>query len=386
MKIALVTSEFPPMSAAAASRVGPWADVLEERGHEVKVLSSRQATSEDSRVQASRFEAPSVRANLPRRLLQEIRLGRDIGQLLRCLDPQPELTIITSPPFFMACLCARTLRHLNLPYVFDVRDRYPAVLFDLGLLSPKGFIGKFLKRMEGKVYAGARLVSTVTQGLTKDLGEVAGKDKVAWFPNGFDGKVFGKKASFQSKDEPFTVFYHGRLGRFYDVEALRALILETERLDSNVRFRLAGDLGAVSRNGDWGRTEFLGETSLPCIADFLAESSLGICILKDSEAMRKAFPAKVYEYLGAGLPVLVAPTGELTDFVSERKAGMVFSQADPHAMAQAIVELKADPTAWNRMSDNAWALRSSLDRRDGANRFAEQLERICETSVKRKLN
>ena len=102
--------------------------------------------------------------------------------------------------------------------------------------------------------------------------------------------------------------------------------------------------------------------------------------------MRKAFPAKVYEYLGAGLPVLVAPTGELTDFVSERKAGMVFSQADPHAMAQAIVELKADPTAWNRMSDNAWALRSSLDRRDGANRFAEQLERICETSVKRKLN
>ena len=102
--------------------------------------------------------------------------------------------------------------------------------------------------------------------------------------------------------------------------------------------------------------------------------------------MQKAFPAKVYEYLGAGLPVLVAPTGELTEFVSERKAGLVFPHADPQAMAQAIVELKADPTAWNRMSDNAWALRSSLDRRDGANRFAEGLERIHEISVNGKLN
>ena len=102
--------------------------------------------------------------------------------------------------------------------------------------------------------------------------------------------------------------------------------------------------------------------------------------------MQKAFPAKVYEYLGAGLPVLAAPTGEFTEFLTERDVGMVFPKADPQAMAQAIVELKADPTAWNRMSDNAWALRSSLDRRDGANRFAERLERIHETSVKGKLN
>lgn len=374
------------MAAAAASRMGPLADALEERGHEVRVLSSKQASSEDPRVQVSRFETPSFRGSLPRRLVQEMRLGRDLGRLLKQLAPKPDLTILTSPPFFMACRCARTLRRLNLPYVLDVRDRYPRVLFDLGLVRPSGITGRYLQRMERNAYDGARLVATVTRGLTEDLGEVAGKGKVAWFPNGFDGKVFAKKASFPSKDRPFTVFYHGRLGRFYDVEALRALIQETERLDSNVRFRLAGDLGAVSRNGDWGRAEFLGEKSLPRIADFLAESNLGICLLKDSEAMQKAFPAKVYEYLGAGLPVLATPVGELTEFLTERDAGIVFPKADPQAMAQAIVELKADPTAWNRMSDNAWALRSSLDRRDGANRFAERLERIHETSVKGKLN
>ncbi|MFP6901424.1 MAG: glycosyltransferase family 4 protein [Opitutales bacterium] len=375
------------MSAAAAARTGPWADVLSERGHEVSILSSRQAMSEaDSRVQVSRFDVPSIQASLPRRLLQEIRLGRDLGRLLSRLDPQPELTIITSPPFFMACLCAKTLRRLNLPYVLDVRDRYPDVLFDLDLVSQNGLLGKHLKRMERNAYSGARLVTTVTRGLTKDLGEVAGKEKVALFPNGFDGKVFTKETLHRPKREQFTVVYHGRLGRFYDVAALQALISETERLDANVRFLFVGDLGSVARKGNWGRSKFLGEMSLSRIANLLAECHLGACILKKTDAMSKAVPAKVYEYLGAGLPVLAAPDGELSDFLSEREVGLTFSHAEPEAMAKAIVSLKNDSEKWERMAANARALRPSLDRREGGIRFVERLEQLCGTPVMKKVN
>ena len=283
--------------------MGPWADTLSDRGHEVSVLSCQQAASEtDSRVQASRFDVPSNRASLPRRLLQEIRLGRDLGRMLRRLDPKPELAIITSPPFFMANLCAKTMRRLNVPYVLDVRDRYPRVLFDLDLVSPNGMVGKFLKRMEKNMYAGARLVSTVTQGLTKDLGEIVAKGKVECFPNGFDGKVFTEDILSRPKRESFTVVYHGRLGRFYDVEAFQALISETERLDSKVRFLFAGDLELATRQGDWGNSKFLGEMSLSRIANLLAECHLGVCILNETDAMSKAFQPRSTSISGRACP------------------------------------------------------------------------------------
>ena len=367
--------------------MGPWADTLSDRGHDVSVLSCRQAASAtDSRVQVSRFDVPSNRASLPKRLLQEIRLGRDLGRMLRCLDPKPELTIITSPPFFMANLCAKTARRLKIPYVLDVRDRYPRVLFDLNLVSRNGLLGKFLKRMERNMYDGAQLVSTVTRGLTNDLGEVVAKEKVECFPNGFDGKVFTEEVLSRPKHERFTVVYHGRLGRFYDVEAFQALISATERLDPSVRFLFAGDLEQVSKKGDWGKSEFLGEMSLSRIANLLAECHLGACILKNTDAMGKAFPAKVYEYLGAGLPVLASPNGELGDFLSKRDVGLTFPKADPEAMAQAIVSLKNDSDKWGGMTANVRCLRSSLDRRKEGIRFVERLEQLCENPSSKKVN
>ena len=138
------------MNAAAAVRVGPWADALAASRHEVSVLTSREgaAGGKNPSVVASRFGTPSNRAGLAKRFWQEVRLGRDICLSLGGLNPKPDLVVITSPPFFMACLCAKTVRRLKLPYVLDVRDRYPEVLFDLGLVSQKGFIGKFLKRMD----------------------------------------------------------------------------------------------------------------------------------------------------------------------------------------------------------------------------------------------
>ena len=188
------------------------------------------------------------------------------------------------------------------------------------------------------------------------------------------------------KRESFTVVYHGRLGRFYDVEAFQALISATERLDSSIRFLFAGDLEQVSKKGDWGKSEFLGEMSLSRIANLLTECHLGACILKKTDAMSKAFPAKVYEYFGAGLPVLASPEGELGTFLSKRDVGLTFPQAEPEAMAKAIVGLKNDSEKWQRMAANVRDLRPSLDRRKEGVRFVERLEQLCENSVTKKVN
>ena len=279
-----------------------------------------------------------------------------------------------APPFFLACSCAKAARRTSLPHLFDVRDRYPAALFDLDVVSSSSFIGRRLAQMEKNAYAGSHLVSTVTHGLQQALGEVAEEKKVLRITNGFDGKFFSEHLKKRPKRPEFTVVYHGRLGRFYDVQAFRDLIHETEKLDSSIRFQLIGDIGSAKADGDWGKAEFRDEMSLDCLAEALAECHLGVCLLKEVEAMRMAFPAKAFEFLGAGLPVMASPQGELVDFLRKRDAGLPFECSDPVAMARAIVKLKEDMPAWQRLSANAWALRPELDRRILANSFAEELE------------
>ena len=377
MKVGIVTSEFEPITAAAASRTGPWSDVLLQRGHDACILTSQDGKGRGNLALInSRFQTPSNRAGLARRFLQEIRLGCDLGRLLDGLSPKLDLIVITSPPFFMASLCARAAKRSGIPYVFDVRDRYPAVLFDLGVVSSEGFIGRTLHRIETKNYARARLITTVTSGLTRDLEELVGAEKVTKVMNGFDGRHFTEENLQRPKRQRFTIAYHGRLGRFYEVDALRRVILEAERLDGEVRFVLAGDLEEARSSGDWGSTEFFGELPLSRLAELLAECHLGVCLLKEMEAMRKALPAKVFDYLGAGLPVLSSPAGELSAFLLERGVGLTFERTDPKAIASAIVAFKKDPERQARMATNVRALLPSLDRRVQAVRFAEHLESL----------
>ena len=358
--------------------MGPWADILVQRGHEVSILTSRdgQGSVGNPRVVNSPFQTPSNRASLARRLFQELRLGRDLGRLLEGLSPKLDLVVITSPPFFMASFCSRASKRAGIPYVLDIRDRYPAVLFDLGVVSSEGFIGRFLSRIETKNYAGARLITTVTSGLTRDLEELVGTEKVTKVLNGFDGRHFTEENLQRPKRQRFTIAYHGRLGRFYEVDALRRVILETERLDGEVRFVLAGDLEEARSSGDWGSTEFFGELPLSRLAELLAECHLGVCLLKEMDAMRKALPAKVFDYLGAGLPVLNSPAGELSAFLLERGVGLTFERTDPKAIASAILAFKNDPERQERMATNVRALRPSLDRRVQSVRFAEHLESL----------
>ena len=139
----LVSSEYTPMPAAAASRVRPWVEVLDGLGAAVRVLTSKSADANNPLIERSFFSAPCNRASLILRLIQEIFLGVDLGLRIFLKRRKTKLCLITSPPFFMACICSAFARCSGIPYFMDVRDRYPRVLVDLGVLDSSGILQKF---------------------------------------------------------------------------------------------------------------------------------------------------------------------------------------------------------------------------------------------------
>ena len=365
------------MNSAAAARMGPWQEMFLERGHKVAVFTSREASDDGNpTVWTSRFGVPSNQVSLAKRFLQEIWLGRDLARELRRRACGFDLAVITSPPFFLGSMCARSARLANLPYVFDVRDRYPEVLFELGTLNRDGIFGRILSKIEQRLYASSRLVTTVTDSLVEELAKSSNFAKVSLVSNGYDGVLFPEALLKRKKRDFFTVVYHGRFSRLHDMDSLREMAKITQRLDSEIRFVIVGPLPKGFSRDNWGETTFCGELLREEIPELLAGCHLGVSLMKPSGATRVAMPAKAFEYFGVGLPVIAAPDGELVAFLQEHQVGLPFLDVDPSTMAEAIVDIKNDFAKWETMAANVRALRPSLDRRVQSVRFAEHLESL----------
>lgn len=74
-----------------------------------------------------------------------------------------------------------------------------------------------------------------------------------------------------------------------------------------------------------------------------------------------ALPNKIFEYLAAGLPVIVADFPEAAGLVRRYDVGLAFDPYSPRSIAAAILRLKDDPSARRRMADNTGPALADMD-------------------------
>lgn len=361
-KILIVTSEYYPMPAAAAARIIPWVSELKLFCSKITVLTSNNASKEKTLIERSFFSVPNNKAKLFVRLVQELLLGLDLG-LRILLKKEVSLCIITSPPFFMACCCAFFAKISGVAYIFDVRDRYPRVLEDLGVLKLTSFLGKTLQGLEAWVYRGAKHVTTVTNGLLGELQREFPNIKFHLLRNGFDEEAFSDELLDNKKADCFTVVYHGRLGRFYDIDSYMKIIELVGKLEPSIRFLMVGDFPAKILLFKSPNLEILPMMNLEDLSKKLSVCHLGICLLRELPAMKNAFPAKSYDFIGAGLPQIVGPAGELYDFITNMGGGKSFKKIIPEDVAHAIIDLKNDPQKLAEMRNKVISNRNNFGRR-----------------------
>ena len=363
------------MNAAAASRSGSWASFFVKLGHEVTVFTSAQADPGNGNLVRSWFRTPDNRASIAKRFLQEICLGLDLACRIMLKAKKTEVNLITSPPFFMAALCALACRLIRIPYVFDVRDRYPNALFELGVLSIESWPGRLLLGIENVICESSLLVSTVTRGLVADLsGITRGRDPFL-SPNGYAEQAFQDHLLSNTKFSRFTIVYHGRLGRFYDVDVLCEVIELLEEMEPEIRFLMIGDLSFFEARRSWGNVDFMSEMPLVELAPVLARCHVGICLLKETEAMRKALPAKTFDFIGSGLPMIVSPGGELLEMVAKERIGVGFHKNDAKEIAKAIVGLHQNRDQLETLRTNVLIGRTGYGREKQAKGLLERLSK-----------
>ncbi|HUF39523.1 MAG TPA: glycosyltransferase family 4 protein [Anaerolineales bacterium] len=290
----------------------------------------------------------------------------------------------TSPPIFQG-LTALVLAQLKrVPFLFEVRDLWPAFAVAVGVLRSRTLI-RMTEWLEGLLYRRADRVMVNSPGFVEHV-RARGARSVSLVPNGADPAMFDPDidgSRFRAEhglDGRFVALYAGAHGLSNDLDVvLEAAALLADR--PGLEIVLLGD--GKEKGRLMGRAEAMGLKNLRFLPpvpklgmrEALAAADACIAILKPVEAYRTVYPNKVFDYLAAGRPVVLAIEGVIREVVEAAGAGIPVPPGDPGALAGALRELAADPerSRWMGRAGRAY-VEVHFDRA----RLVEELVRIVE--------
>jgi glycosyltransferase involved in cell wall biosynthesis len=344
---------MPPYSGAAALRgvsiLKGLAQLAELRDSEIVVYTSISSPLPIDGVQVLSLGAPEVEnsLSLKRRLLGELHMGWVGARCLFAKPQRPDLAIISSPGYIAALVMAAVARWRRIPYVLEMRDIYPQVYAEAKLIHSESLLYRFFAKRSRNLYRGARLVIAATEGLVREVCHVAPEANVKCVYNGFPMELMNRRPV---KHERFTVCFHGVLGFFQDVEALLKVAERLLPHGVDVVVIGYGRKEEPLKTTTLANVRFLGRQTFDDTIKTVEQCHIGLCLRLDDDISKDAFPVKVWEYLGLGIPSIITPPCEAGDFVTEHGCGLVQESGDVDAIVSTILALKAEPTRIDEMS------------------------------------
>ena len=113
--------------------------------------------------------------------------------------------------------------------------------------------------------------------------------------------------------------------------------------------------------------------------EFLAVADAGLAILKDIPMFTTTYPNKVFDYMAAGRPTVLAIDGVIRDVIEAAGGGVFVPPGDPGALAQAVCDLAADRERCQRMGQSARAyVEAHFERAQQAKRLEKVLASLVE--------
>jgi putative colanic acid biosynthesis glycosyltransferase WcaI len=302
-------------------------------------------------------------------------------------EKRPDVIVGTSPQFF-AAVAAWKLSVLKWrPFVFELRDLWPASIVTVGAMK-KGFTIRMLEKLELFLYRRAAAIISVTESFRDDL-ETRGIDrsKIHVVRNGVDlsryrpQPVSAEMAKELDVEDKFVVAYLGTHGLAH---ALGSVLLAAEKLqsDPNIVFLFVGDgaqkaqLLESAKEMNLPNVRFHDSVAKEHMPDIWSVCDVALVHLKDDPVFSTVIPSKIFEAFGMGKPVLIVqPKGEAAELVESVGAGRWVPPENPEALAEAVVDWNSDSS----MADEFARCSESAAKDNSRDRLAAEMLSILES-------
>lgn len=301
---------------------------------------------------------------------------------------KPDVVIATSPQFFCACGGWFLALIKRKPFIFELRDIWPASIRAVGVTN-NSLVISALEKLELFIYRQAALIISVTNSFKNELvGRGIEKNKIVIVFNGVDLSKYSPEAKnvdlklSLGLDNKFVIGYVGTIGLAHSVETI---VSAGELLKDNkdVAFLVAGGgaetekiaslLSAKKIDNFW----FLGMQDKSKVPALLSLCDVSVVHLRNSELFGKVIPSKIFESFAMGLPVIIGvPEGEATALVRENSAGIVIEPENPLQMVNAVLELQQDQVRCNQLKLNCLSISKRYDRKQLAQDLLREIEQV----------
>jgi len=290
----------------------------------------------------------------------------------------------TSPPIFQGATAWLLARLKRAPFLFEVRDLWPAFAVQVGVLTHPGLI-RLSQWLERCLYRRADRVVVNSPGFIEHVTQRGAREAVL-VPNGADASMFDPLSdgtAFREAhglQEKFIALYAGAHGMSNDL----GVVLKAARLledDPRIALVLLGDgkekprLQAQAARMHLRNIHFLDSIPKTGMPGALAAADLCIGILKPIPLYGTVYPNKIFDYMAAGRPVALAMEGVIRQVIEQAGAGVHVPPGDAPALARAIREMAGAPETRRRMGQagRAYVL-AHFDRPV----IAAQFEQVCQ--------
>ncbi|MCW4469578.1 glycosyltransferase family 4 protein [Flavobacterium sp. MFBS3-15] len=267
------------------------------------------------------------------------------------------LFLVSNPPFatLIPLFCRNTFDIL----IFDI---YPDALVEFNYFKKDSLITKKWEKWNRKVFARAKNVFTLTDGMKERLMKYVSGEQISvipvWTDNDFlkpvnkNENVFLKKHKLTGK---FVVMYSGNMGKTHPVGIMVDL---AERMKDNesVYFMLIGggdqykDLEAKIISSNLSNISILPWQPTEQLPNTLPAASLSLVTL-GNEASDISIPSKTFNLMSVGVPVICVAQHDsaLSALVAKESIGKAFGLSDHDAIVEFILEAQSNPAMYEEM-------------------------------------
>ena len=381
MRILFLTDNFPPEGNAPASRVYEHACYWVHWGHKVTVLTCAPNFPEGRVYEGYGNRWYSVEEMDGIHVVRvKTFITQNEGVMLRTLDylsfmiasfwaglwqVRPDVVVATSPQFFTTVGGWALSRVRRLPFVFELRDLWPASIMAVGAMR-ENVVLRWLERLELFLYHSSAKVVALTEAFKRDLlARGIPADKVEVVINGVDLTRYTPHppdTDLRKRLGLEGVFILGYLGTHGMAHALDNILKAAELLRDalTIRFLFVGAgaaRAALVQEANQRRLDnviFVPAQPKERILAYWSICDLALVSLKDAPLFTTVIPSKIFEAMGMGCPLLlVAPDGEASRIVRGTGAGVVVPPECPTALASAVKTLCHDEALLRRLAMNS---------------------------------
>ena len=299
-----------------------------------------------------------------------------------------DLVMGTSPPIFPA-VSAWVVSVLKWrPFLLEIRDLWPEFAVDMGVLKNPVLIW-LARRLERFLYARAKHIlvnSPAYRDYLTNMGIPAAK--ISFIANGVDPGMFFVETQratlrneFQLQDK-FIVTYAGAMGMANNLDVVLVAGKLLEDLP-DVHFLMVGDgkdrakLEVMAKEMGVKNVTFTGSRPKSQMPEVLAESDVCLATLRDIPMFRTTYPNKVFDYMAAARPVVLAIDGVIREVIEKANGGIPVPPGNAQAIADAVRQLHSDRARSQEMGRSAREyVILNFDRNQQALQFGELVGQV----------